>query len=102
MRFIIVYKPPSPEFTQLSNELTDLITEIDLSNTIILGDFNNHYGSSTSPHYNFFELLDSLSLKQHVHFPTHSSGYTIDLILTSYSSAFSDLSINRRSLTLLY
>lgn len=30
----------------------------------------------------FFDLLDSLSLQQHVQVPTHKSGHTLDLIIT--------------------
>ena len=51
---------------------------------IITGDFNIHM-DNPSDSKQFSELLESISLTQHVHQPTHVIGHTLDLIITRSS-----------------
>src|SRR6266516_2845072 len=54
---------------------------------IITGDFNIHVNDPNSPSSkNFSNLLNDFSLKQHISFPTHSHGNTLDLLITHSSS----------------
>ena len=55
-----------------------------LNNTnIIMGDFNSHVEDvQDSKHLAFQCLFQSLGLIQHVDYPTHLSGHTLDLIIT--------------------
>ena len=50
---------------------------------LITGDFNIHTDVLSDPHsQQFLSLLDSANLTQHVTFPTHQDGHTLDLIIT--------------------
>ena len=51
---------------------------------MITGDFNFHVDNkSNSSCINFLQLLESFNLTQHVCEPTHPSGHTLDLIITT-------------------
>lgn len=50
---------------------------------LIAGDFNFYVGCPSDPDVKAFaNLLDTFGLIQHVQVPTHSSGHTLDLIIT--------------------
>ena len=50
---------------------------------LITGDFNFHINClSDADARTFADLLETFGLIQHVHVPTHSSGHTLDLIIT--------------------
>ncbi|XP_047668256.1 uncharacterized protein LOC125141031 [Tachysurus fulvidraco] len=80
-----VYRPPKfnkdfiPDFAAFLNEITTLSPNI-----ILVGDFNIHMDDV---HNNlakeFTSCLDSFGLQQHVNFPTHIKGHTLDLICCS-------------------
>ena len=53
---------------------------------LILGDFNYHYDKDTYPITNFKNTLKSLSIIQHITFPTHFHNHILDLIITSDTS----------------
>ena len=64
---------------------TSLITERipNLSNIIILGDFNVNTIETTSADDTLLNnTMAALRLKQHIHSPTHKQGNTLDLIFT--------------------
>ncbi|XP_029912581.1 uncharacterized protein LOC115362682 [Myripristis murdjan] len=52
---------------------------------LILGDFNIHVCCPSSSPFavDFIKLLDSFNLTQHVNFPSHSKGHTLDLVISS-------------------
>ena len=87
LSFIIltIYRPPSSsksdfilEFSSLHEDLATSPSEL-----IITGDFNVHVDQpNCSFSSSFLSLLDVFSLTQHVTFPTHSSGHTLDLLIT--------------------
>ena len=85
--FLTIYRPPSSSLPQFISEFSSLIDQLIVypSELVISGDFNIHYDfmvtSST-----FRSLLDSYHLNQHVHFPTHKHGHTLDYIITKSDS----------------
>ena len=67
------------------DEITSLLTEKipNLSNIIILGDFNINTIETTSADDTIFNnTMAALRLEQHIHSPTHKLGNTLDLIFT--------------------
>ena len=56
------------------------------SELIITGDFNIHTDSDLTTPNKFSCILDNFHLKQHIHFPTHDDGHTLDLLITRTSS----------------
>ena len=61
----------------------ELVSHISLTNTVILGDFNFHIGSDNTAALSFNNILQSLSLTQHVSEMTHISNNILDLIISS-------------------
>ena len=71
-------------------DFTDYLETLILSTEplVITGDFNVHVDDSTNPDATrLLDLLDSMSLCQHVTQPTHELGHTIDLIITRESDS---------------
>ena len=85
-----IYNPPYSDQSHTTNldfldECTDWIVEHTMSDTnvIILGDFNLHVNDLNDDNaMNFIETTQALALEQHVRFPIHTSGNTLDLMLT--------------------
>ena len=70
------------EFTSLIGSLISSPFEF-----IITGDFNLHVDDPASPPAaSFLSVLDHFGLSQHVTFPTHRAGHTLDLLVTRTSS----------------
>ena len=63
------------------------------SEVLITGDFNIHVDILSDPFSKTFSnLLETFDLKQHIAFPTHDRGHTLDLLITrSNSTIISDL-----------
>ena len=91
LRVIIIYRPPyssnhSISISTFLDEFSSYLESVVICSEplIIAGDFNIHMDNpSDSKH--FSELLESISLTQHVHQPTHVVGHTLDLIITRSS-----------------
>ncbi|KAJ8375898.1 hypothetical protein SKAU_G00064780 [Synaphobranchus kaupii] len=82
---ILLYRPPKTHPSFLS-ELSELLTiASSLSNRLLLtGDFNIHVDLPNSPLTpDFLSLLDCFHLTQHINFPTHAKGHTLDLVCSS-------------------
>src|SRR5258708_39023105 len=84
-----IYRPPSssnaPFLTEFSTLLEDIISHP--SEIIFFGDFNVHVDNPTS--YNtapFLTFLETYNLSQHINFPTHIHGHTLDLLITRSES----------------
>ena len=89
LHLTVIYRPPKPETSLFFDEFHDFIHKLPSSSSylpIVLGDLNYHYNSPIYPHGDFKLLTESLSLCQHISFPTHSSGNTLDIIFTPLSS----------------
>ena len=53
----------------------------------ILGDFNIHMNDKFDENAgNFKDIIMDLGLKQHIYFPTHRVGNTLDLVITELGS----------------
>ena len=84
-----IYHPPYSNQSQTTNpdfldEFTDWIAEhrMNDTNVIILGDFNLHVKDANDDSaMNFIETTQALVL-EHIRFPTHTSGNTLDLVFT--------------------
>ena len=66
---------------------SNFLIDINISNYIILLDFNFHYLSSLFPHTEFKFLINTLSLNQHVDFPTHIHDNCLNVMLTHEDSS---------------
>jgi hypothetical protein len=54
---------------------------------LLIGDFNIHVDDSSDPHAAaFMNMLEALSLVNHVYFQTHESGHALDLIISKRGS----------------
>ena len=83
---IVIYIPPNNyEHSIFFDEFSELILNSDPKNTIIVGDLNYHFNSPLTPHSDFRDISDTLSLIQHISFPTHIKGIIIDYIFTNSS-----------------
>ena len=86
IRMIIIYRPPS--FVPLSTfyrEFSLLLEEIATASgeLLVVGDFNLHVDSSCDVNaMQFGDLIASFDLKQWMTGPIHTSGHTLDLIIT--------------------
>ena len=86
LNLIVIYRPPNNyEHSIFFDEFSELILNSDPKNTIIVGDLNYHFNSSLIPHSDFRDISDTLSLIQHISFPTHIQGNIIDYIFTNSS-----------------
>ena len=82
---LTIYRPPSSSKSIFLSEFSTLLEDLATtpSELIITGDFNIHVDTPDCPSSSpFLNLLDAYSLKQHITFPTHSSGHTLDLLVT--------------------
>jgi hypothetical protein len=93
-RFMLlnIYRPPGPDSIFLC-ELEEILSTLALSSQdlVITGDFNLHVDVSSQKTDQFLEILSSLDLKQHVKFPTHIHGHSLDLLISSASCSFSSV-----------
>ena len=86
--FLNIYRPPSSKMSTFLDEFQNLL-EIFVpspSELIISGDFNIHADSDLSTPNKFSGILDNLHLTQHINFPFHDDGHTLDLLITRSSS----------------
>ena len=88
---LTVYRPPSSSKSIFLSEFTTLLEDLATSPSelIITGDFNIHVDLPNCPTASpFLNLLDIFSLRQYITFPTHSSGHTLDLLISRSNSNF--------------
>lgn len=94
-RLITLYRPPPSKKNKLSvdmflRDFSSLLEVINLTphKLIITGDFNFHVDvANDKDAQNFTDLLDSAGLQQHISFPTHKKGHTLDLIISNKDSS---------------
>ena len=100
LTILAIYHPPYSSQTRATNrdfldECTDWVAEYIMNDTnmIILGDFNLHVNDPNDDNaMNFIELTQALALQQHVNFPTHTSGSTLELV---FMELFNEIKIQR-------
>ena len=86
---LTIYRPPSSSKSQFLSDFSSLLEDLvpSSSELIITGDFNFHVDNPSCPSvFPFLTLLETFNLTQHVSFPTHVSGHTLDLLITKSSS----------------
>ena len=90
IKVVTIYRPPYSEdhpvssnvfFEEFSSYLENIVMIPEV--LLITGDFNFHVDCPTEADAKkFAELMNTFGLIQHVRVPTHSSGHTLDLIIT--------------------
>ena len=96
LRIAIIYRrPPSKKHKIASGEFSDQFSEFlekyadGINSCMIIGDFNYHWKKPDDTNANRLRLLlASLNFAQHVTEPTHTSGHTLDLVITPRQSTF--------------
>ena len=88
-------RPPSKKHKISSGEFFDQFSEFlekyadGTNNCMIIGDFNYHWNKPDDTNANRLRLiLASLNFAQHVTEPTHTSGHTMDLVITPHEPTF--------------
>lgn len=87
--FLNIYRPPILSISQFISDFSTLLEHFASSPSefIITGDFNIHVDTPAAPYVSsFLDLLATFDLQQHVSFPTHTSGHTLDLLISKSSS----------------
>ena len=90
MTILGIYHPPASIQHETSNSdfIDDLIqllttTGSENRNKILLGDLNLHIDNLEEPNADqLITTMEAFGLKQHIKFPTHQCGHTLDLIAT--------------------
>uniref|UniRef100_A0A672G1H3 Reverse transcriptase domain-containing protein n=1 Tax=Salarias fasciatus TaxID=181472 RepID=A0A672G1H3_SALFA len=78
---VVVYRPPGSAAAFLKDFSDFLSSIIKLEPVLILGDFNLHVDSTSSPYaMEFLSLTEAFNLVQHVSLPTHRKGHILDLV----------------------
>jgi hypothetical protein len=90
-----IYRPPSlatpNQFvTEFFQFLEDIVPKY--LNLMIMGDFNLHIHDDSSAVSEFNNSLFALGLLQHVDFPTHVHGHSLDLVITELANGVDLLS----------
>ena len=94
MNFTAIYHPPYSLKNKLTNrvfldDFTNFVTDLlpDHNNNVLLRDFNLHVSNEDDiDSAIFLDTIEAMGLYQHVGFPTHKSGNTLDLILSEIQS----------------
>ena len=82
--------------SEFFDEFTTWLYYKDNNDLLILGDFNFHVNKPNSPNAKqFLTIIDNFNLTQTVNQPTHSSGNTLDLIITSNTHMVSNILVDR-------
>ena len=82
----VIYRPPSFSLSSFINAFSALLEFLYILSSLfyIVGDFNIQFNIKTNFYTNkFLKLLELFNLSQHCHFPSHSSGNTIDFLITA-------------------
>ena len=89
MHIGVMYAPEcknnQPSSTRFIEDFSTILYDdiAPLNNILLLGDFNYHVNKKDDPYAkSFLGLLDSCGFQQHVHFPTHIKGNTLDLVIS--------------------
>ena len=95
--FVAIYRCGDEPMSLFLNEFNDFIEFLHFTyqDVILCGDFNIHFNDySNTDVIQFYQILNSFSLEQFVHSPTHVMGNTIDLVICNPA----DLSISNLSI----
>lgn len=81
---ILLYRPPK-SMSNFFSELHELLTLTCAMSpsVILLGDFNIHIDSACADSRELISVFECFNLVQHVDFPPHLKGHTLDLVCTA-------------------
>ena len=84
LNILNIYRPPGPASSFFS-ELQDLLVYLASlpHDLVLMGEFNLHLESSSSDVRQITSILESFDLNQHVNFPTHIHGHSLDVMIFS-------------------
>ncbi len=96
LRLCIIYHPPYSQSNPVPNsvfldEFEDYLESVVLSDEMlcIAGDFNIHMNKADDPdQQRLSDILRSFGLINHITFPTHKEGNTLDLVITRDNGEF--------------
>ena len=95
----VYHPPPSEKHNQTNQQFIDEFTDTLVpvlakeKNVFVLGDFNIHVNDLDDPDGNLMQdWLTAFGLENHVSFPTHKNGKTLDLVLSKYKQQLAVLS----------
>ena len=74
------------------DDFAELLEEVlvNYGNIVCMGDFNMHIDNTDNPDAQvFLDMITALGLENHVTFPTHKNGHTLDLVITESESPVS-------------
>ncbi len=89
---------------QFISDLCELLTIASAQSTamLLLGDFNIHVDTDAVHALEFMSILDCFNQQQHIDFPTHVHGHTLDLVCSTgidiIASKGSDIGISDHKL----
>ena len=94
LKVLNLYRALGPTAT-FFNECEDVVSHLATlsQDLLIMGDFNLHVDEASKQTDDFQEILASFDLLQHVIFPTHIHGHTLDLIISANHSVCKPLSV---------
>ena len=89
VKVLSIYKVLFESITVFLEELIQLFTMLMTSNEciIIAGDVNIHTETDESSSKQFNNILDMFNFTQHIKFPTHKLGHTLDIVVTLKDTA---------------
>ena len=92
---VCIYRVFFVSITVFLKEIVQLLEVLVASNDdiVIAGDVNIHLDEDELYSNNFKDILNMFNIRQHVDFPTHKIGHTLDIIATFYDNpAISNIS----------
>ena len=81
----VIYRPPKPD-PAFPSDLSAFLTQLCAisPSVLLLGDFNIHVDSSVcKPAIELLEIFSFFNITQHIDFPTHNKGHTLDLVCST-------------------
>ena len=84
-KILAIYRPPSSPGPKFLDELCELLTTINCSNCLMVGDFNLP-SCASNINAEFNSLINSFNLHNNVTQSTHRSGNSLDMVITSLDS----------------
>lgn len=84
LHILNIYRPPgrSEGFFEQFQDILAFVVTIS-KDLVIMGDFNLHVDTVSTDSKQFSDILESFNLSQHVDFPTHIHGHSLDLVISS-------------------
>ena len=87
---LVIYRYPNTSVVSFCSDLADILGNNILTlkgHCILTGDFNTHIdGTSDNNTRTLNDMLDSLGMINHITFPTHKQGHTLDLFIKEGNS----------------